>query len=215
MAKITKIEPQKRNQSRYSLYIDDTFAFGISEDVYLRHRKSLEVGSDISQSFIDEVITAEEIQKTMDSALHLLSFRNRSEQELRNRLQQKGYEENWIDATLEKLKSYHYINDESFARTLAKDRQNMKKLGQRALKAELKQKGIHSDIITEVVDELCTEEKELEQATVLCEKRYRSLEGKDIAPKINQKLTQFLIRKGYSYDVAGKAIRNVVANNNC
>jgi regulatory protein len=212
MPKITKIEQQKKNHSRYSVYIDDAFAFGISEDVYIRNRKSLVAGSEINQSFIDDVLTAEEIQKTMDSALNLLSFRIRSEQELRIRLRQKGYEDNWIDEALVKLRSYNYVNDETFARTLAKDRQSFKKLGQRGLKAELKQKGISSDIITEVVEELCTDEKELEQAFELCEKKYRVLEGKDPLQKTKQKMLQFLIRKGYSYDIAGKAIAMVLAS---
>jgi regulatory protein len=212
MPRITKIEQQKRNHSRFSVYLDDVFAFGISEDVYIRHRKTLEVGSEIDQSFIDEVLTAEEIQKTMDSALRLLSFRIRSEHELRTRLRLKGYEDNWIELALEKLRSYQYVNDESFARTLAKDRQQVKKLGQRGLKAELKQKGINQEIIDDVVDELCTDEKELEQAIELCEKKLRTISGKDSLPKIKQKLVQFLIRKGYSYEIAGRAIATVLAS---
>ncbi|MFF2532190.1 regulatory protein RecX [Brevibacillus sp. NPDC058079] len=212
MPRISKIEQQKRNNSRYSLYLDDVFAFGISEDVYIRNRKKIVVGNEIEQSFVDEVLIEEEMQKTMDSALRLLSFRIRSEYELRMRLRQKGYEDNWIDLALEKLRSYQYVNDETFAKTLAKDRQNIKKLGERGLKAELKQKGISQEIITQVVDELCSDEKELGQAIELCEKKLRSISGKDPIPKTRQKLMQFLVRKGYSFDIAGKAIASVMTS---
>lgn len=209
--KITNIEQQKKNKSRFSVYVDDVYAFGISEDTMMNHRKKLKVGEEIESTFIDDVLSTEEAQKAFDSAVVLLSFRSRSEKELRTRLAQKGYEENWIDKAIEKLKYYGYLSDESFARLFAKDRQNLKKLGSRGIKAELKQKGIDNDIINEVIGEICSDEKELEQAISLCEKKYRTL-GKDPIPKQKQKLMQFLVRKGYSFDIAGKAISSVLAS---
>lgn len=212
MPKITDIQQQKKNHSRYSIYIDGAYAFGISEDVLMRHRKSLEIGKEIESSFINEVLTAEEVQKVFDSAVNLLSFRSRSEKELRTRLKQKDYEENWIDQAIEKLKYYGYINDESFARMLARDKQNIKKLGSRGVKEELRQKGIDKETIEEVLDEVFDRQKELEQAIELCEKKFRTLGEKDPLPKRKQKVFQLLIRKGYTFEVANKAIVTVLTS---
>lgn len=211
MPKITNIEQQKKNKSRFSVYVDDVYAFGISEDTMMNYRKKLKVGEEIEPSFIEDVLATEEAQKAFDNAVRLLSFRSRSEKELRTRLTQKGFEENWIDKAIEKLKYYGYLSDESFARMFAKDRQNVKKLGSRGIKAELKQKGVDNEIIDEVIEEICSDEKELEQAIALCEKKYRTI-GKDPLPKQKQKLLQFLVRKGYSFDIAGKAIAAVLAS---
>ncbi|WCF11663.1 RecX family transcriptional regulator (plasmid) [Paenibacillus thiaminolyticus] len=210
MLKITNIEQQKRNRSRFSIYLDGSFAFGVAEDVIMRHREKLKIGSQIDAKFIDEVLNAEEMQKTFDSAVTLLSYRLRSEKELINRLRQKGFEENRIAKTIAKLKSYGYINDESFARSLAKDKQNIKKLGFRGVKYELKQKGVNQDIIQEIENDLYDEERELEQAIFLCEKKLRVLGENLESPKIKQKMLQFLIRKGYSFEIAKAAISSAL-----
>lgn len=208
MPTITKIEQQKRNQHRFNVYLDDAYAFGISEDVYVRYHKLLSVGKEISLDHLEQVVFAEEIQKVLDSAWRLLSFRPRSEKELINRLKQKGYEEKWIEEAIQKLKDYRYINDESFARSFASDRLNIKKIGSNGLKYELKQKGISSEIIEEVLDDLVDEEKEFEQGVELCEKKLKTL--KETEPfKKKQKLLQFLVRKGYSFDTAKQVVSHV------
>lgn len=212
LPKITDIQKQKKNQSRFSIYLDGTYAFGVSEDVMIRHHKQLGIGQEIEQAFIEEVLTAEEVQKAFDSAVNLLSFRPRSEKELRTRLKQKEFEENWIDLAITKLKSYGFINDDSFARMLARDKQNIKKLGSRGIKEELRQKGIDKEIIEEVIDEVFDTEKELEQAIELCEKKFRTLGEKDPIQKRKQKVFQFLVRKGYSFEIANKAISSVLAS---
>jgi regulatory protein len=207
MPTITNIEPQKRNKNRYNIYLDKEFAFGVSEDVVVNKR--LSVGQEVDDVYIKTVIEAEEKQKCFNDAVNLLSFRLRSEQELKTRLRKKGYEDNWIEDALEKLRYYKYVDDEQFARMFTNDRMNLKKLGQRAIKQELRMKGINKEIIDEVVEEICEEETELSQAIELAEKKARTLSSKDDFYKQRQKLLQHLVRKGYSFEIAGQAIKRV------
>lgn len=204
---ITNIEQQKRNKNRFNIYLDKEFAFGISEDVVLNER--LSVGKELDDVYIKTVLEAEEKQKCFNDAVNLLSFRPRSEHELRIRLRKKGYEDNWIDASLEKLRNYKYVDDQQFARMYTLDRINIKKLGQRAIKQELRMKGINKEIIDDVVEDLCEEDKELEQAIELIEKKVRNLSSKEDYYKQRQKLLQHLVRKGYSFDIAGRAVGEV------
>jgi len=206
---ITKIEQQKRNQHRFNVYLDEVFAFGISEDVYVRYHKELSVGKEVSLEHLEKIVFAEEVQKVLDSAWRLLSFRPRSERELMTRLKQKGYEDKWIEEAIQKLKDYRYIDDQSFARSFASDRITIKKIGSNGLKYELKQKGISSDIIEEVLEDLIDEEKEFEQGVELCERKLRTI--KETEPfKKKQKLLQFLVRKGYSFDTAKQVVSHVL-----
>ena len=80
MGKITAIEVQRKNKKRYNVYIDDSFAFGVHEDVLILHK--LTVGMELSTAFKEEVLVAEEqskankdVYKRQGIALHSLRDR--------------------------------------------------------------------------------------------------------------------------------------------
>ena len=80
----------------------------------------------------------------------------RSEAELR-RLMQKRVEpgergDAVISAVVLRLKEYGYLNDQSFAETYVRLRQQNEKLGERRVKQDLKQKGIHEALIAETLN---------------------------------------------------------------
>ncbi|ASS37647.1 regulatory protein RecX [Mogibacterium pumilum] len=76
-----------------------------------------------------------------DEAMRYLSHRMRTEQEMRQHLKAKEYEDSEIEGAIDDLKAHHYIDDYEYA--LAFYRNSFEKLrgGMRA-KRELEQKGI-------------------------------------------------------------------------
>lgn len=207
MKKITKIEPQKRHKNRYNLYVEDTFALGVDEDIVIKY--SLSPGKEVSDTFIEDVVKAEEVNKAFNCAVNLLSFRSRSTKELMVKMKQKGFEEESIQKAIEKLVYYGYLNDYQFSTQWVSDKQRFKKAGKNLLKQELYQKGIEKEIIEQVLQENVNEEDEYQRALELAEKKVKTL-GKDDRNAKYRKLSGLLARKGYSFDIISKIMKEVL-----
>ena len=82
MLKITDIQPQKHDPSRLNVYLDGEFAFGIARVV----APWLKVGQEISTETMAELIEKDQREKAYQRALNYLSYRVRSEEEVRRNL---------------------------------------------------------------------------------------------------------------------------------
>ncbi len=116
----------------------------------------------------------------LESAFHFLSFRSRSEKEMRDYLQKKEFLQ--IDETIEKLKSLDFINDSKFAQEFIAARSNNKPKGKKALTIELARKGIK-------VENIDIDEKEL-AAKAMSKKNFKSRE----------QAQRFLYSRGFSWE---------------
>lgn len=201
---ITKIEQQK-NPERVNIYIDEAFAFGLSEEI--RFKYSLKEKTDIEQDFIDNILKDEEIKKAFNVALKFLSYKQRSEKEIFDHLTSKEFDENIIYDTLDKCKYYNYIDDVAFATNFIKDKTNLKKLGTNRIKYELRAKGISDNIIEDTL--VIDSDVEYEIALSLAEKRIKSY-SKDDKYKKYSKLSGYLQRRGYDFQIISKVLKEVI-----
>ena len=132
----------------------------------------------------------------------------RSESDLR-RLMQTHVEpeesgEAKIDAVVERLKGYGYLNDASFAETYARLRQQNQKLGQRRVAQDLKQKGVHDTLIAETLDARYGQTNEEALAREHLErKRLRKPENEKETARIMRRL----VAAGFSTGVIYKILR--------
>lgn len=202
--KITKIESQK-NKNRVNVYIDENFAFGI--DIEILYKYSLEVDMEIDESFIKDVLQGEEQNRANNYALNLLSYRWRSECEIRNSMNTKGYSQDTIDNTIKFLKEQELIDDRRFAESFIKDKINFRDWGSYRLKQELFSKGVSKNIVDEVIEKYCDDE--FERAMNLASKKIKSYKNDD-KNAIYRKLGGYLQRKGYSYDVISKVLKEIL-----
>ena len=202
--KITKIEAQKR-KDRVNIYIDDKFAFGL--DDFLRYKYDLKSGKEVSQEFIDDVLEAEELTKVINYTLRILSYRQRTEKEVYNKLREKGYNEKHILEAMEYCKDKNYINDRDFAEVFVRDKVNLNKYGSQRIRYELISKGVAKEVIDDVL--LPSSDDELETAMELALKRLPRYKNDD-RPAIYRKLGGFLQRKGYPYDIVKKVLNKVL-----
>lgn len=207
--KITKIEPQKRNKNRVSVYIDETFAFGV--DMEVAYAYGLKEGLDIDRQWLDEVVRKEEQFRAQNYALNLLSYRARSEREIMERMQQKGYESSVIEDTIAYLKEQGYLDDYAFAEMFIRDKSELNKYGQNRIRTELYKKGVAREVINGLIEEMIDSNSEYEKAKELAEKKIKSYQ-KDSKQAQHRKLNGFLIRKGYPYDVVSRVVKELVSN---
>jgi regulatory protein len=198
---ITKIDVQRRNPKRRSVFIDGKFAFGLDEEVL--YKSGLKKGESLTQQRIQEITEEERKKEAKDVALKFLSFRRRTEKQVREKLKKKEFDEKTIKATIDKLKEFDLINDLEFAFSWVKDRLAYKPRGKKLLKQELWKKGIKKDIIDQVTEELCQDEdKSALELVEKVKKRY-----KDLEPKVaRRRMFSLLLRRGFSYEISRQAL---------
>lgn len=145
-------------------------------------------------------------QKYLESAVRFLSFRPRSEKEVRDNLLKKKASSEIIDKVVNWLKEQRFVNDEEFVKWWIEQRGKFRPKGTRIIKMELIQKGIAQEIIEKLMangEE--NREIELNMAKKIVKKKlpkYRSLEKREIY----NKLGSHLARKGFDWDTIKKSI---------
>lgn len=202
--KISKITAQKK-KFRYNVYVDDTFSLGIHEDILIKY--GLKKDMEVSDEFIQDILMAEERNKTLNYCLNRLSYRARSEKELRISMERKGYTEDNIEYAIDYCKDHGYINDLEFAKSFVNDKTNLNKYGPERIKYDLMLKGVSRDIIDQVL--VVDRDDQLEMARELASKKISSYKNDD-KRDIYRKLSGFLQRKGFTYDVISSVVREAL-----
>ena len=150
MSKITAIRASSRQGKRANVFLDGRFTFSLEAEVAIK--EGLHVGQELSDSQIEALTQADGFYCCFNAAAHYLGYRPRSEYELRERLQRRGFDGDNVDAVLTKLKEQGLIDDMAFAQFWRDNRQSFSPRSQWLTKLELKQKGVATDIIDQVVD---------------------------------------------------------------
>jgi len=201
--RITRIEPQN-NSERVNVYIDGEFAFGLMREILYKY--GLSENMEVDREFIDEVLLEEEWLKAKDKALKFLSYRQRSQKEIEDKLKKEGFSDEIIEKTVDFLKSYNLIDDIAFAKNFMMDKSNINKYGPERIRYELYMRGISKDIIDEVLEDYGDE---YSIALDLAKKKVKSYKGND-RNAIYRKLGTFLQSKGFSYECISKVLRELV-----
>ena len=134
-------------------------------------------------------------EEALKRAFKFLSYRARSEVEIRLKLTQLGFSQKITETTLEKLRSLNLLNDETFARGWAREKGEVRGYGPLRVERELRQKGVAQSLIGRIVQETFGQQETKERAKKLLEKRFR---GKDLSDrKTLHRAIAFLQRRGY------------------
>lgn len=198
--KITALKAQKRNSNRINIYLDDEFAFGLS-----RYAAAwLQIGQELSTEKIEELLDADAQEVANQRALNFLSYRPRSEAEVRKNLKKHDTPDNVITDVLTRLRRNGLVDDLQFARIWVENRSTFRPRGRRALTMELRQKGIHDEAIDEVLCDL-DEDNLAYQAALKQSRKYEGLEWM----AFRQKMSAYLARRGFNYGVAKPVIEKV------
>ena len=200
MRKITAIQVQKKNPNRVNIHLDGEFAFGLVRIA----AAWLQVGQELDDEKITKLQTEDARERAIQQALLFLSYRVRSEKEIRQNLNKHEIPEVIIEDTLERLRQNGFANDEQFASAWVENRNAFRPRGRRALRLELRKKGIDDQIIESSIADL-DEEALAYQAG---RKKARKLKGAALSAskglewsEFRKKTSDFLARRGFSYSV--------------
>jgi regulatory protein len=193
---VTAVE---RRRGRLDVYVDGELACTIDRD--LAAERDVRPG----RTFIAAELIALEQEAArraaIASALRLLSYRPRSERELRQRLMRNKLPKRAVDAAVARMRELGYLDDAAFARFYAETRQATRPSSQRLLRVELRQRGIEQEAAEVATEDISDEAAAYEAAS----RRVRALAGLEYE-KFRERLGAFLTRRGFSYGVARSTI---------
>jgi regulatory protein len=200
MKKITAIEVQKRNPNRVNIHLDGEFAFATARIV----AAWLKTGQTLDEAKIASLQAEDARERAYQQAMLYLSYRARSEAEIRQNLLKHEYPPEVIEEILARLRRDRLADDNQFARTWVENRSTFRPRSRRLLALELRRKGLTDDAIqaaTAGVDEAAL----AYDAALKRTGRLQGLEWNDF----RKKLGEFLARRGFAYDVTAATVKRL------
>ena len=200
MKKITAIVVQKKNPNRVNIYLDGEFAFGVARIT----AAWLKNGDELSDEKIAKLMKEDEREWAYQQAMLFLSYRARSEKEIRQNLRKHEISEETIEETLQRLRGANLANDHEFAQAWVENRNTFRPRSKRALTVELRQKGLDDEAIQASLSTI-DEEALAYTAAQKRAARFKNLEWVEF----RKKLSEFLARRGFSYSVAASVVSKI------
>ena len=150
MSKITALRIGKGRKKRVNMFLDDRFACSLEAEVVIK--ENLQVGQELSASQIEALTKLNHFHRCLNAATHYLSYRPRSEFEVKERLLRRGFDDNTIEAVIVNLKEQGLVDDMAFAQFWKENRDSFSPRSQWLTKLELRQKRIADDITDQVIN---------------------------------------------------------------
>ncbi len=202
MKTITDIKPQVKNPTRCNIYLDNSFYCGLELETVMRHR--LKIGASVSPEDLDEIQAESETMRALDKALNFISRSQKTKKQVEDYLESKGYLKKTIEAVLDKMSAYKFVNDQNYAKDYVKSASKNK--GKRLISLELKRKGVSIDDMSEALNDI-DGETETEAATKIAEKY---LKNKEKTRENAVKCYKYLLSKGFDYETAKEAADKII-----
>jgi regulatory protein len=142
--------------------------------------------------------------------LDTLTGQARSRQELADKLARRGVPDDLATALLDRFTEVGLVDDAAFARQWVESRHRSRGLAPRALKQELRRKGVGDDDAAEALEQI-DEADQRDAARALVDKKLRAMRGVDDPQVATRRLAGLLARKGYSAGLAFSVVREALA----
>lgn len=190
---ITKISVQQKNKHRANIHVEGKYLFSLNISTVLQNK--LKVNNHLSTKDLDNLVIESDGEKILAKIINFLSYRPRSEKEVKDRLRRYSKKFHHTHHTIsiyviDYLTQHKLINDKSFSVWFITQRQSYRPRSRRHLYSELFLKGIKKDTIDTALQE--TEFDETEELLKLLKKK--NLDA-------TQHSIEYLLRKGFSYNM--------------
>ncbi len=192
MALIEKIDKVKRLKNVYTV-VADGLSYQIYDEFIILHQ--IKVGKNIDENVLEQLNNSSQQKMCLLQCTTYLSASLRTEKEIVDKLKIKGYSEEIINYTIDKMKAYGYIDDQKFATMYINQFQDVK--GVNRIKQELLRKGIDKDKIDALCSQIIDQDNMQEVALKLAQKY---MKNKTCSYKNKSKLYAHLINKGCLYE---------------
>jgi regulatory protein len=195
---ITALQLQQRNKERVNVFLDGEFAFALS----MMRAAQLRKGQELTESEIEALQAEDERNTAYQKAVRFLGHRPRSQREVEQRLAAKGFTPEQIAYVVQRLREEGYLDDEAFAQYWRENRDQFRPRSARALRYELRQKGVDK----QVIDETLADADDEAAAWAAVEPKLGRWQDLEQAA-FERKVMGFLARRGFGHDVVRRTMK--------
>ena len=182
------------SKTKFKVYLDGQFAFTLYKGELFRYR--IQEDGELSEEVYQEIREKIVLKRAKLRAMHLLNDMDRTESQLRTKLLNGDYPADIVDEAIAYVKSFGYINDESYIRRFIESKRNSK--SKKELYALLMKKGVDMERVREILSEYYSAEDSLNAIRdLLRKKRY---DPKSATDQEMRKIYGYLARKGFGYE---------------
>ncbi len=202
VGRITAIRARKGRGKRINVFLDGKFALSLEAEVAAR--EGLQADQELSASQIEALTASDHFHRCLNAAVHYLSYRPRSESEIRQRLQQRGFDNDSVEAVIARLKEQGLVDDVAFAQFWKDNRQSFSPRSRWLTRLELKQRGVTDDIANQAVSGVDDADSAYQAAL----SKARSLPHSDYQ-SFRRRLGEYLRRRGFGYEVINQTVGRI------
>ena len=198
--KVTEIVPQKNNNRRVSVFVDNEYAFSLDETDAILNK--VKVGTELSKSDIARLTMEGNFTKARDYAFSVISRKPVTEKMLSDKLSEKGYDKAVICEVCTELSSLGYLSDCDYA-NLFLEHCTQKLWGRKKIIYEMKQKGLSDETIYDCMQNF-SEEDLLPEMVKTIRQKYKNFDKSDYKEKAS--ITRYFGARGFEFSLIDKAI---------
>lgn len=208
--KITEIKPQKRLPNRVSVFVDGRYRFSLDQNTL--YHAGLHVGDEIQEELIEELDLKDQFPRARDYGYLLLSYRDRTEREMRDRLERKGFAPDTVREVLDFFRRGGMVDDEQFARNWVSDSLRTRPMGRLRILHELRRRRVGDEAAERAVEEAFTadagqaQDRERELAGRAADKRMKTLASQD-PETARRRLYRHLKSRGFHFAVIHDVVK--------
>lgn len=207
--RVTALHERRAGSSRYVVEIGERAVATVSVEVIAD--LGLRVGGDVDARIAERLREAASQLAVFDKAVSLLAVRPRSARDLQLRLRRAGASAPTIARAIERLERLGFVDDDAYARTVARSRALSGGRSRRRIAQELQRHGVARETIDAAVADTVADVglDEGEAALGIARKRMRAMAGLDPRTQ-RQRLYAFLARRGYDPDIVTRVVASVI-----
>jgi len=202
MKRITALRLRGGRRKRILVYLDGRYVFGLEAEVVAQ--QGLAVGQELDSGRLEALSRADAFQRCLNAAHGYLSYRPRSEFELRERLSRRGFDGGSVEAVLARLKEAALVDDVEFAQFWHDNRQTFSPRSGSLTRMELRRKGVAEEVIRRVTGTVSDDESAYRAALA----KARRLPLSDYQT-FRRRLGGYLRRRGFGYGVISKTVEQL------
>lgn len=199
---ITSVE-KAREKNMMRIFIDNHYAFSIPYEDFIRN--NLYELQEINDEQLNHIRRNVLVNAARQQAIRYLTIKDRTENELIKKMIDSGFDADVSKSAAEELHVIGYVNDARYAMKYLAERIRNKALSKKALRFELEQKGVSTDIIEHSLAEFETNDEEV--ALRAARKKFGKYDISD--QKVQQKVINFLLHRGFSYEIGKRVINSM------
>lgn len=197
MPKVTDISRQAKRPDRYSIFVDGAYSFPLT-DLELS-TSGLRIGQEVSEADLEGFRQLSSQSKVYEQAVRYLSYRPRSETEVRTYLKRRDHQPNQIDQAISRLQRIGLIDDRQFSQSWITSRRLTKPRSRRVLELELRQKGLDSGEIDLAMSEVSQTDEQAALRQIIAKKKAHYSD--------EAKLINYLVRQGFDYQTVKRTLK--------